>query len=110
MGHGSSTGRVVTINVRADWLSRMHAPKPPEVAVIDTGEWVNPRDVIEPEIRELLPLLHDGLDLTIVSTRQEEEFPDLWARGDPEDEDYDLIRGTLYSNWAPRCMGLVTPV
>ena len=24
-------------NVRADWLSRMRAPKPPEVAVIDTG-------------------------------------------------------------------------
>ena len=91
-------------NIRADMLSRIRPTH--EVAVFDTGEWVDPRDITEPEIRELLPLFHDGLDLTIVSQRQQEEFRDLWARGeDPENEDYDLIRGTLYSNQTPQVYG-----
>jgi hypothetical protein len=48
-------------------LSRIR-PRP-EVAVYDMGDWVETRDTVEPEIRELVPLLHDGLDLRTVARR-----------------------------------------
>ena len=86
-------------NIRADMLSRIRPH--PEVAVFDTGDWVETRATVEsePEIRELLPLLHDGLDLRAVAIQQQEEFPDLWHWGEDHDnENYDIIGGALYSS------------
>ena len=88
-------------NIRADMLSRIRPVE--EVAVIDTGEWVDPAAIPEQDVCELLPLIHDSLDLEIIQREQRDEYPDLWAKGeDPEEEEYDIIRGGLYSTRHPR--------
>ena len=49
-----------------------------EVGVIDTEDWVDPQAFPDSKVEELLPLLHDGLNLLEVATQQREEFPELW--------------------------------
>jgi IS1 family transposase len=83
-------------NIRAGMLSRIDSSG--EVAVIDTGEWVNPALIPDQRPEDILPLLHDGLDLHVIAQEQEVEFPTQWQRGqDEEDESYTLINGVLYS-------------
>lgn len=88
-------------NIRADMLSRIKPVE--EVAILDVGEWVDPAAIPEHDIHELLPLVHDGLDLNVISQEQRVEFPDLWLKGqDPEEDDYVVIRNTLYSTRHPQ--------
>ena len=90
-------------NIRADMLSRI--PPPQTVALFDTGDWVDPDELPDPELQDVLPLLHDGLNLRTIGQQQQQEFDDLWARGeDPEDDGYDIIQGTLYSNQPPHAL------
>ena len=89
-------------NIRADMLSRIRHRQDPEIAVIDTEDWIDPNAFPEDETAHLLPLLHDGLRLEVVREEQQQEFPDLWTRAqDEEDDDYELIQGTLYSMQVP---------
>ena len=95
-------------NIRADMLSRIRHRQDPEIAVIDTEDWIDLND----ETAHLLPLLHDGLRLEVVREEQQQEFPDLWTRAqDEDDDDYELIQGPLYSmrvpnQSAPNTLGL----
>jgi len=89
-------------NIGADMLSCIRPN--PQVAVFDIGDWVEPRDTAQPatEVKDLLPLLHDGLDLRAVAIQQQREFPGLWHSGeDADNEDYDIIDGVLYSSPVP---------
>ena len=59
---------------------------------------VDDRDTIttDDDISDLLPLIHDGLDLHAVALAQHKEFPELWLAADTDD-DYDIVNGVLYS-------------
>ena len=86
-------------NIRADMLSRIHNRT---VAVIDTDDWVDPHAIPTDNTADILPLIHDGLDLTVVAKIQQTEFPELWLRArDDDDECYQLIKGVLYSDSTP---------
>ena len=64
---------------------------------------MDPAAIPEQDVCELLPLIHDGLDLKIIQREQGDEYPELWAKGeDPEEEEYHIIRGVLYSTRHPR--------
>ena len=90
-------------NIRADMLSRLRNEGDvfkdcEDIAIIDTEEYVYPQAFMEEDIADTLPLFHDGLNLKIVAIEQRAEFPVLWKQGaDQEDEEYQLIRGVLYS-------------
>jgi len=59
---------------------------------------------------DLLPLLHDGLRLDVVKEEQQQQFLDLWAQSeDEEDDDYQLIQGTLYIMPVPNQSSPVYP-
>ena len=92
-------------NVRADMLSRLHneAEHQHDIAVIDTEEWVDPLAIMDDDVADTLPLIHDGLNLTEIAQEQQIEFNDLWKLGeDDENDDYEIIRGVLYSTRPPR--------
>ncbi len=83
-------------NVRADMLSRIRPTE--ETAVIDVDDWVDPQAFPEKDIQELLPLLHDGLDLKTIALDQETEFPGLKEEAlDPENGNFTLIDSVIYS-------------
>ena len=107
-------------NIRADMLSRLRnegdeCTECEDIAIIDTEEYVDPQAFMEDDIADTLPLIHDGLNLETVAKEQRAEFPDLWKQGaDQEDEEYQLIRGVLYSikrpsHLAPEYPRLVLP-
>ena len=86
-------------------LSRLrHAPShESEILVIDTAEWVDPSRITDENIADTLPLIHDGLDLAEIATEQKSEFDQLCILGaDDENDDYQFIRGVLYSTRTPR--------
>ena len=73
-----------------------------DVAVIDTEEFVDQLAFPEDNIADTLPLIHDGLDLAKVAIEQRAEFPEQWKQAaDEDDEDFQLIRGVLYSTKQP---------
>ena len=79
-------------NIRADFLSRL---PPPSVDVIDTAAGVEPQTGT---VTWTLPLRFDGIDKQLLSTQQQKEFPDAWkAALDPENEEYQVQDGVLYS-------------
>ncbi len=74
----------------------------PEVATTDVDDWVDPQAFPEEDAHELLPLLHNGLRLDWVAWEQAVEFPRLLiAARDPENEEYTLINGVIYSLRTP---------
>ena len=86
-------------------LARLrHAPShESEIIVIDTAEWVDPSRITDENIADTLPLIHDGLDLAEIATEQQSEFDQLCILGaDDENDDYQFIRGVLYSTRTPR--------
>ena len=89
-------------NIRADMLSRIRHPQVEGVAIIDVDDWIDPLAIPEEDMAESLPLLHDGLDLAAIAAAQREELPDLYRQGeDEEDDDYQVIKGVLYSTVPP---------
>ena len=83
-------------------LSRIRHPPTADIAVIDTGDWVDPDGFPEENVADVLPLLHDGLQLDIIGGEQKAEFPDLWGLAeDEENDEYQLIKGVLYSTRVP---------
>ena len=46
------------------------------------------------DITDILPLLHDGLDLKAVAQDQRREFPELWQLA-KTDYDYDILNGVF---------------
>ena len=86
-------------NIRADMPS-----------IFDTGEWVDPRDITEPEIRELLPLLYDDLDLTIVSQANKRNSVIFGQGGTLKMRTMTLFGALFTVTRLPRSMVLVTPV
>lgn len=88
-------------NIRADMLSRIEPRREPEVGVIDTEEWVDPQAFPESDTKELLPLIHDGLDLAEIGRVQPEEFPDLKAQAEGGEEGWELINGVIYGTNKP---------
>ena len=86
-------------------LSRLHneAEHQHDIAVIDTEEWVDPLAIMDDDVADTLPLIHDGLNLTEIAQEQQIEFNNLWKLGeDDENDDYEIIRGVLYSTRPPR--------
>ena len=94
-------------NIRADMLSRLHNADDDkgtcdDIAIIDTEEFVDPLAFPEDDIAETLPLLRDGIDLSQVAVDQRAEFPGQWKQAaDEDDDDYQIIRGVLFSTKQP---------
>ena len=95
-------------NIRADMLSQLRneGDNPGEcndIAIIDTEDYVDPNAFMEDDIAETLPLIHDGLNLQAIAVEQRAEFPELWKQctdsqdHDGDDDEYQIIRGVLYS-------------
>ena len=84
-------------NIRADMLSRI----PPEktIETIDVDQCVDPEAILDQDISEHLPLLHDGLKLDDIIAAQQQEFPALIteAENNTGEGDYKIISGVLYS-------------
>ena len=78
-------------------LSRIRQNDHSDIAVFDIDDVVD-RDTIttDDDISDLLPLIHDGLDLHAVALAQHKEFPELWLAADTDD-DYDIVNGVLSS-------------
>jgi hypothetical protein len=94
-------------NIRGDMLSRI---KHEHVAVIDTGDWVEPDAFTAEDLQDVMPLLHDGLNLKTTGEEQRNEFPALWEQRDNEDnEDYEIIQGVLYSTKPPNAHASLYP-
>ena len=95
-------------NIRADMLSRLrnegdNRGEYNDIAIIDTEDYVDPNAFMEDDIAETLPLIHDGLNLQAIAVEQRAEFPELWKQctdsqdHDGDDDEYQIIRGVLYS-------------
>ena len=83
-------------NIRADMLSRIEHPD--QINVIDTEDYVVPTEIPDQNFQERLPLIYDNLNLQEVARYQEQEFPELWNIGlDPEEDEYEVIEGNLFS-------------
>ena len=96
--------------VRADMLSRIRQSTD-SIAAVDIDEPLDP-DALPPddEIGDILPLIHDGLELKTVAVDQRKEFPDLWQRGKlDDDEEYTIIHGVLYSVKPPNMTAPMYP-
>ena len=72
-----------------------------EVAVIDTSNWVDTEEMPEEEIKDILPLIHDGLDLAKVSQGQKAEFSELWTIAQDIESEYEVMNNVLYSTKQP---------
>ena len=84
-------------NIRADMLSRLKYSANNNVAVIDTEDIFDPELMTnDDDITDILPLLHDGLDLKAVAQDQRREFPELWQLA-KTDDDYEILNGVLQS-------------
>ena len=88
-------------------LSRLHNSNDDKgtcehIAIIDTEEFVDPLAFSEDGIAETLPILHDGIDLAHIAVDQRAEFPGQWKQAaDEDDDDYQIIRGALFSTKQP---------
>ena len=78
-------------------LYRIRPTEITSIAVIDSGEWVDPHAFPDQQIEETLPLEHDGLNLSIIQTAQEIEFATERGLADTDNTDYTVIDGVLYS-------------
>ena len=88
-------------NIRADMLSRIKHTANNNVAVIDTEDIFDPELMTnDDDITDILPLLHDGLDLKAVAQDQRREFPELWQLA-KADDDYEILNCVLYSLKSP---------
>ena len=85
------------INIRADMLSRIKN----EVATIDCDDWVDPEALSDDNIAELLPRLHDGIDLAKIVSEQKKEYPKLFPENGSDNNAYTIIKGVLYSARRP---------
>ena len=91
-------------NIRADMLSRLHNESDctNHIALIDSGEWVDPSAVPDDDIADILPIIHDGLDLIAIAKQQQVEFDKLWQFGcDEDNDDYQILRCVLCSTRPP---------
>ncbi len=79
-------------NIRADMLSRI---RPQEVDVVDTDDFIEPQTGT---VTWSLPLKFDGIDKGELSAAQKNEFGDFWQQAqDPDNDDYNIQDGVLYS-------------
>jgi hypothetical protein len=83
-------------NTRADMVSRLG----PEIATLDTEEWVN---AVFPDGLEThqIPFETDLLDEQEVRRAQRAHFPTLYEDARDADSDYAVANGLLYSTQAP---------
>lgn len=88
-------------NIRADMLSRIEPKREAEVGVIDTEDWVDPQAFPDDAASELLPLIHDGLDLEEIAKVQPLEFPDVRSQAEKREGGWELISGTVYGTNRP---------
>ena len=62
------------------------------------------------DVTDILPLIHDGLNLQTVANNKRKEFPELWQWGkDEDDEDYEILNGVLYSTKPPNLTAPLYP-
>ena len=97
-------------NIRADMLSRIKPKKQDrEIGVIDTDEWVDPQAFPDSNIEELLPLVHDGLNLAEVNMQQQQEYPEIRTQAEKQEGGWELIKGTVYSTTKPALTAALYP-
>ena len=92
-------------------LSRIKHDTDNDIAIIDTDDPFDPDALPDDDhVTDILPLIHDGLNLQTVANDQRKEFPELWQRGKEEDdEDYDILNWVLYSTKPPNLTAPSTP-
>ena len=86
-------------NTRADLLSRLEPPRP-EVATLDTEDWVNAQFPDGLEACQI-PFETDLLDEDQVRLAQQEHFAELIQQAPDPDSDYAMCDGLLYSTRTP---------
>jgi transposase InsO family protein len=97
-------------HVRPDMLSRIeHRNKNKEVAVIDSDDWVDPQAFPDSNVEELLPLVHDGLDLAKVAVHQRQEYPDICEQAEKDEGGWEIIKGVVYSTTRPTMAAALYP-
>ena len=91
-------------NIRADFLFRLKTIQPTgSIEVVDVGDSVDPEAFREERIDEMLPLVHDALNLNEIALQQAKEFPSLYLQGhNVNDENYTSQRCTLQPQAARR--------
>ena len=69
-------------------LSRIKHDTDNDIAIIDMDEPFD-HDTLsdDDDVTDILPLIHDGLNLQTVANYQRKEFPELWQLGNEEDDE-----------------------